>query len=93
MGLIGAAVLIAIYGILIIRLLKISLSSGTNFPRLLSLGFLTLLVSQIFINIGMNLGILPVIGVPLPFVSYGGSSLISLFLGLGILQSVIAHKT
>jgi len=89
MGLIGAAVLIAIYGILIIRLLKISLSSGTNFPRLLSLGFLTLLVSQIFINIGMNLGILPVIGVPLPFVSYGGSSLISLFLGLGILQSVI----
>ena len=91
-GLVGVSVLIIIYGMLVSRVLKICLVSRTNFARLLSVGFSALLISQIFINIGMNLGILPVIGIPLLFVSYGGSSLVSLFIGLGIIQSIRVHK-
>jgi len=91
-GLIGVLVLFLIYGLLISRIIKICLEHQTNFPRLLLVGFLALLVSQIFVNVGMNIGILPVIGIPLPFISYGGSGLIALFVGLGIIQSIKIHK-
>jgi rod shape determining protein RodA len=73
-------------------MLKICLKSKSNFPRLLIVGYVALLVVQIFINVGMNLGIMPVIGISLPFVSYGGSGLIALFLGLGIIESVVVHS-
>jgi len=69
------------------------LFSKNNFARLFASGFAFLLFSQAFINIGMSLGILPIIGIPLPFVSYGGSQLISLYLGLGILQNIKIHST
>lgn len=87
-GLAGVSVLFVLFLVLIWRILKISLSGQTNFPRLFSSGFAIILVSQIFINIGMNVGILPIIGIPLPLVSYGGSGLIASFIGLGILQSI-----
>jgi len=90
-GLIGVSFLFLLFLILIWRILKITISSHTNFPRLFASGFSILLVSQIFINIGMNIGILPIIGVSLPFVSYGGSGLISTFLALGLLQSIKSH--
>jgi len=90
-GLIGVSFLFLLFLILIWRILKIAISSQTNFPRLFASGFSILLVSQIFINIGMNIGILPIIGIPLPLVSYGGSGLISTFLALGILQSIKTH--
>ncbi|MFH1656897.1 MAG: FtsW/RodA/SpoVE family cell cycle protein [bacterium] len=64
-----------------------SLSLRVNFPR--SFHFLC---RQIFINIGMNLGMLPIIGIPLPFVSYGGSGLIMFFIGLGVLQNARITK-
>lgn len=90
-GLIGVSFLFLLFLILIWRILKITISSHTNFPRLFASGFSILLVSQIFINIGMNIGILPIIGVSLPFISYGGSGLISTFLALGLLQSIKSH--
>ena len=90
-GLIGVGFLFLLFLILIWRILKIAISRQTNFPRLFASGFSILLVSQIFINIGMNIGILPIIGIPLPLVSYGGSGLISTFLALGILQSIKTH--
>ncbi len=90
-GLIGVLVLLFLFSILIWRILKIALSSQTNFSRLFATGFAILLISQIFINIGMNLGLLPIIGIPLPLISYGGSSLIATFIGLGILQSIKTH--
>ena len=90
-GLIGVTVLFFLFSILIWRILKIALISQTNFPRLFAAGFGALLIFQIFINIGMNIGILPIIGIPLPLISYGGSSLIATFLGLGILQSIKTH--
>jgi len=90
-GLIGVSVLFFLFSILIWRIIKIAFLSQTNFPRLFTAGFAILLISQIFINIGMNIGILPIIGIPLPLISYGGSSLIATFLGLGILQSIKTH--
>jgi rod shape determining protein RodA len=88
MGLMGVIALLLLLSILIWRILKIALSAETNFPRLFASGFAAVLFSQIFIHIGMNLGLLPIIGIPLPLVSYGGSGLIITFIGLGILQSI-----
>lgn len=91
MGLVGVTVLFLLFSILVWRIMKIALSSPTNFPRLFASGFAILLISQIFIHIGMNLGLLPIVGIPLPLVSYGGSSLIVTFIGLGLLQSIKVH--
>ena len=90
-GLIGVTVLLILFTILIWRIIKIAISATNNFSRLFASGFAILLICQVFINIGMNLGILPIIGIPLPLVSYGGSSLIAVFITLGILQSIKAH--
>ena len=90
-GLIGVFVLLFLFSILIWRIIKIAISAQSNFPRLFASGFSIVLISQIFIHIGMNLGMIPVIGIPLPLISYGGSSLIATFIGLGILQSIKAH--
>lgn len=92
MGLIGVLVLLILFSLLIWRIFKIALSSETNFPRLFATGLAAILISQIFIHIGMNLGLLPIIGIPLPLVSYGGSGLIAIFVGLGILQNIRIKK-
>ncbi len=92
MGLIGVAVLLLLFLFVLKRIIKIALNSRENFSRLFAAGFIFLLISQIFIHIGMNLGIVPVIGLSLPFISYGGSGLISLFIGLGILQNIKTHQ-
>jgi len=91
MGLMGVLILFFLFSILIWRILKTALAAQSNFPRLFASGFAILLLTEIFIHIGMNLGILPIIGISLPLVSYGGSSLITTFIGLGILQSFRAH--
>ena len=90
-GLMGIMLLLFLFGILIWRIMKIALVSQSNFPRIFASGISLILMSQIFIHIGMNLGILPVIGISLPFVSYGGSNLISILIGIGVLESVKAH--
>ena len=90
-GLMGAMFLLLLFGVLIWRIMKIAFSATTNFPRLFAAGFSVVLISQIFIHIGMNLGILPVIGIPLPLVSYGGSSLTAILIGIGVLQSIKSH--
>jgi rod shape determining protein RodA len=87
-GLFGVTILFSLFSILIWRIMKIALSAKSNFPRIFASGFVILLISQIFIHIGMNIGILPIIGISLPFVSYGGSFLITSFISLGILQSI-----
>ncbi len=87
-GLLGVAFLFLLFAILIWRIVKIAISAESNFPRLFVSGLAILLISQIFIHIGMNLGVLPIIGISLPLVSYGGSSLIATFAALGILQNI-----
>jgi len=90
-GLLGISVIFILFLVMIWRMIKISIKSQTNFPRLFTVGFVILLFSQIFVHIGMNLGILPIVGLPLPFVSYGGSNLILTCIGLGIVQSIKSH--
>ncbi len=87
-GLVGVLTLLLLFLFLIWRIFKIALKSESNFPRLFSIGLMIALISQVFIHIGMNLGILPIIGISLPLVSYGGSSLVAIFIGLGILQNI-----
>ncbi|MDP1539023.1 MAG: rod shape-determining protein RodA [bacterium] len=88
MGFVGVSVLLLLFLILIWRIFKIAMSSQSNFPRLFSVGLAIVLISQIFMHIGMNLGILPIIGISLPLVSYGGSGLITILAGLGIIQNI-----
>lgn len=88
MGFLGAAILLFLFFLLLWRLIKIASLVQSNFSRLFIHTFSFWISFQLFINVGMNLGLIPVIGVPLPFVSYGGSNLIALFLGLGIVQSM-----
>ncbi|MDP3882586.1 MAG: FtsW/RodA/SpoVE family cell cycle protein [Candidatus Staskawiczbacteria bacterium] len=91
-GLAGVLALFSVYGFLIWRVLKIAIDSDSNFPRLFASGFAVVLIMQFFINIGMNLSLLPVMGLYLPFISYGGSGLIGNFVSLGILQSIKTRK-
>ena len=91
-GMAGILALFIIYGFLVWRVLKIAIESRYNFPRLFASGFAIMLTAQFFINIGMNLSLLPVVGIYLPFISYGGSGLIANFVSLGILQSIKMRK-
>ena len=91
-GLIGNAVLLVLYMLLIGRAMVITANASTLFARLLSGAITLMFFTYAFVNMAMVSGLLPVVGVPLPLVSYGGTALISLFIGLGILMSVQAHR-
>jgi len=91
-GILGVLVLFVTYGFLIWRILRIAINSQANFPRLFASGFAIILIAQFFVNIGMNLSMLPVVGIYLPFISYGGSGLLGNFISLGILQSISIRK-
>ena len=91
-GLIGNAILLLLYLLLIVRGLMIATNASTLFARLMA-GSITLsLFTYVFVNIGMVSGILPVVGVPLPFMSYGGTALVTLSIGIGILMSIQTHR-
>lgn len=88
LGLIGALLLLVLYLTLFIRILAVSRICDDIFGKLLCFGVFVQLFIQVFVNIGMNLGLLPITGITLPLVSYGGSSIISTFIGLGLVLSV-----
>ena len=90
-GLFGVIILLLLFSLLLYRIIKIALLAQNNFVRFFASGLAFVLLSQSFIHIGTNIGILPIIGIPLPLISYGGSSLIVTFLGIGILQSIKTH--
>ncbi len=87
-GFVGAVILLGIYFVLLLRILKVARESKNEFGKFLALGVGILLFLHIFINIGMNLGKLPVTGIPLPLISYGGSSTVMILICLGLVQSV-----
>jgi rod shape determining protein RodA len=91
-GLLGILLLLTCYGVIVWRVLKIGLQSSGNFPKLVAIGFTILLVVQGGAHIAMNMGMVPITGITLPFVSYGGSSLIIMMAGLGILQNMYARR-
>lgn len=91
-GLLGAGIFVAFFAFFLWRVLRVGIETKDNFSKLFVLGFATLIFSQGFVHIGMNLGLMPVTGITLPFVSYGGSSLLTLMAGVGILESIRMHS-
>jgi rod shape determining protein RodA len=93
LGLLGAMAMIGLLFLILWRTLRIAERSRDTFGRLIATGIAAVIFCQAVINVGMNLGLLPVTGLPLPFVSYGGSSYIMLMLGIGLVESVaLRHK-
>ncbi len=91
-GFTGAIILFSLFGLIIWRILHIALLGETNFEILFGVGLVIFLMSHFIINIGMNIGVLPVTGITLPFMSYGGSHLLAEFIGLGILMGMNKYR-
>ncbi len=91
-GFLGASLVVSAFMFVFWRILKIGIEAENNFAKLFVFGYGALIFTQFAVNIGMNLSLLPITGLSLPFVSYGGSGLAALFLGLGILQSFRVNK-
>lgn len=91
-GFVTISLVLFLFALLIWRITRVALEVRSNFCRLFAGGVAILLFTQIFVNVGMNLGFLPVIGLPLPLVSYGGANVLSTFLYLGILQSIRIYR-
>ena len=91
-GLVGVCLLLLVYLLLIARGLVITVQAQTLFGKLLAGALTMTFFVYVFVNIGMVSGLLPVVGVPLPFISYGGTSLITLLAGFGILMSIHTHR-
>jgi rod shape determining protein RodA len=87
-GFAGAAVLLSLYGLLLWRAFRVAMLSRDPFGTYLAAGIASMLALQMFVNVGMNVGIMPITGIPLPFVSYGGSSLLLNFAAVGLLLNV-----
>ncbi|MFU9136254.1 peptidoglycan glycosyltransferase MrdB [Erwinia tasmaniensis] len=92
LGLVGVLVLLVLYVLLIMRGLVMAARAQTTFGRVMAGGLMLIFFVYVFVNIGMVSGILPVVGVPLPLVSYGGSALIVLMAGFGIIMSIHTHR-
>ena len=91
-GLLGNLALLTLYALLIARGLMIAANAATFFARLLAASVTLMFFTYAFVNMGMVSGILPVVGVPLPFISYGGTALLTLFIGIGILMSAHSQR-
>src|SRR3954447_13717580 len=87
-GFVGAAFVLSLYALLLWRALRIVTLSKNSYGILVAGGIAVALLFQVFVNVGMNLGIMPITGIPLPLMSYGGSSVLATFLAVGVLQSI-----
>jgi rod shape determining protein RodA len=94
LGFVGGVVVLVLFGLLAWRILLIGWQARDAFGMMIAVGLASMILFQVLVNVGMVIGVMPVTGIPLPFVTYGGSSLISLLFGMGILQSIRmrAHK-
>ncbi len=91
-GFVGAMLLFVVYGVLLWRIVVNSMYGATNFETLFGLGIAVLFMSHIVIHVGMNIGLLPVTGTTIPFMSYGGSHVLTEFVGLGILNGMRRYR-
>jgi rod shape determining protein RodA len=91
-GLYGGIMMLVLYGLLVLRGLHIAQQARTQYGRLLGGAMAMMFFVYVFVNIGMVTGILPVVGVPLPFMSYGGTALLTLGVGGGILMSISRYR-
>lgn len=92
LGFIGAILILFLYFVLLYRAISISKASGDSFGSLIACGIFSMWLFQVFINVGMTLGIMPVTGIPLPFMSYGGSALVMNLLCVGLLMNIYLRR-
>ncbi|MFA9262271.1 MAG: rod shape-determining protein RodA [Undibacterium sp.] len=92
LGLVGGGLVIGLYGLFLFRIMRIAETAQDNTGYLIAVGVLALFFIHILINLGMNMGFLPVTGLPAPFLSYGGSALLAFFIALGLLLSVYRFR-
>lgn len=89
LGFVGVMLLFLLYAILFLRLLRIILIAADTYGKMLVTGTLAMILFQIIVNVGMNLGMLPVAGLPLPFISYGPAALLTTMIGIGLSENVV----
>ncbi len=92
LGLVGALAMMGLLALILLRMLRVAGRSQDTFGRLIVAGIAGVILFQSIVNIGMNLGLMPVTGIPLPFVSYGGSSFLTLIVGMGLVESVAMRR-
>jgi len=88
LGFVGSMLLLVLFGLLLWRIFRTAMLSKDPFGTFLAVGVGTMIAIQVFVNVGMNIGIMPITGIPLPFLSYGGSALIADFIGIGLVLNV-----
>lgn len=91
-GLVGAAGLIGLYTLILIYCFAIAISARSQFGRLLTIGITTTFFLYVFINMAMVMGLIPVVGVPLPLISYGGTAAVTIMIGFGLIMSIHVHR-
>ena len=91
-GFIGVIILISLYVLVVLRGMSISIKATDNFSRILSATLILTIFLYVLVNVGMVVGILPIVGAPLPFMSYGGTSMLTVFAALGIIMSIKSHQ-
>lgn len=91
-GFIGCIVLLAVFWLVCVRLVWIASTAKDDFGSLIAIGVLTIVAFQTVVNISMTIGLAPITGIPLPWMSYGRSSLLSSFIGVGLVESVANHR-
>ena len=91
-GLAGSLTLLAIYIVILVHCFAVAFTARSQFGRLVAIGISTTFFLYLFLNMGMVMGLLPVVGVPLPLVSYGGTAIVSLMLGFGLVMCVYVHR-
>jgi rod shape determining protein RodA len=91
-GFVGSALLLTLFALLVWGCLRAALASRDKLGRLLAVGVVTLLFCHIFVNMAMTVGLVPITGLPLPLISYGGSFMVCTMVGLGVVQSVYVRR-
>jgi rod shape determining protein RodA len=91
-GFVGSMVVLSLYGVVLFAGIRIAGQACDRLGKMMAAGVVTLLFSHIFINIGMNIRLMPVTGVPLPLLSYGGTSVICTLVAAGLLQNIYLHR-
>ncbi len=92
LGFVGSLCVLFAFWLLCLRLVIIAQNAKDNFGSLIAIGFLSMVVFQTVVNIGMNIGVAPITGIPLPLLSYGRSALLANFIGIGLVESVANHR-
>ena len=93
MGFVFSALVVFLYAFLLIKIILLSRKVTDTFGKLLCIGVFGMIFAHVIENIGMCIGLFPITGIPLPFISYGGSSMLTNFIGIGIVLSVSARRT